>query len=78
MDGLTLARRIRALQNSGDITTECLPIISVSANARAEQIQLAIDAGMVSTEQFFEEPTRCANGAVSRMTLYRNLLGYQT
>jgi CheY-like chemotaxis protein len=45
MDGITACRRIRQLQVSGDITSH-IPIISVSANARSEQISSAREAGM--------------------------------
>lgn len=46
MDGLTCVRKIRELQSQGSITKH-VPIISVTANARSEQINLAIAAGMV-------------------------------
>ncbi|KAH4933297.1 hypothetical protein HBI88_052490 [Parastagonospora nodorum] len=45
MDGMTCARKIRSLQESGDITGH-VPIIAVSANARREQIEQAKGAGM--------------------------------
>lgn len=45
MDGITAAREIRALQASGHIASH-IPIIAVSANARAEQTNAAIAAGM--------------------------------
>jgi len=45
MDGITCARRIREAQGRGAITGR-LPIIAVSANARYEQIDQAIAAGM--------------------------------
>jgi len=48
LDGLSAARRIRELQKSGEIVTRCLPIVAVSANARAEQVKMALEAGMVS------------------------------
>ena len=47
MDGLTCARRIREFQQSKEITSH-VPIIAVTANARGEQIETAIQAGMVS------------------------------
>ncbi len=47
MDGLTCARHIRELQNEGTIN-EYLPIIAVTANARKEQIETSIAAGMVN------------------------------
>lgn len=45
MDGLTCTRKIRELQDTGDITGH-VPIISVSANARSEQIAQAKQAGV--------------------------------
>jgi PAS domain S-box-containing protein len=45
MDGLTCTRRIRELEREGKIRVH-VPIIAVTANARQEQIQTAIDAGM--------------------------------
>jgi len=47
MDGLTCARRIRELEDEGRIVGH-VPIIAVTANARMEQIQTALDAGMDS------------------------------
>lgn len=46
MDGLTCAREIRRLEQLGEIIHH-VPIIAVTANARAEQIQTATGAGMV-------------------------------
>jgi CheY-like chemotaxis protein len=54
MDGMTCSKRIRELQDSGDILRH-LPIIAVSANARAEQTKLALDAGM---DDFITKPFR--------------------
>jgi CheY-like chemotaxis protein len=45
MDGLTCAREIRKLQDSGKIIGH-IPVLAVSANARSEQVRQAIDAGM--------------------------------
>lgn len=45
MNGLESARRIRELQEEGEITSH-IPIIAVSANARTEQTALALAAGM--------------------------------
>ncbi|KAI9682361.1 MAG: hypothetical protein M1817_000415 [Caeruleum heppii] len=45
MDGLTCTKRIRELQQSGEIVRH-VPIIAVTANARAEQIGTALEAGM--------------------------------
>jgi CheY-like chemotaxis protein len=45
VDGLTCTRRIRALEEKGEIVGH-VPIIAVSANARREQIEQAKEAGM--------------------------------
>lgn len=45
MDGITACKEIRSLQRSGIIVSH-VPIISVSANARSEQVSSAIEAGM--------------------------------
>lgn len=45
MDGLTCARTIRDLEATGTIVKH-VPIIAVTANARLEQIESAIVAGM--------------------------------
>lgn len=47
MDGLTCTRRIREMQREGRVVRH-VPIIAVSANARIEQIDSALEAGMVS------------------------------
>ena len=47
MDGLTCARTIRELQREGKIVRH-VPIIAVTANARSEQIDTALQSGMVS------------------------------
>jgi CheY-like chemotaxis protein len=47
MDGLTCAQTIRGLEADGTIVKH-VPIIAVTANARLEQIETAISAGMVS------------------------------
>ena len=46
MDGLTCVRKIRKLQREGSIIQH-IPIISVTANARSEQIEIARSSGMV-------------------------------
>ena len=51
MDGLTCARTIRELQKSGELLRH-VPIIAVTANARSEQINTAMGAGMVSCSFF--------------------------
>ncbi|KAI9744446.1 MAG: hypothetical protein M1818_001975 [Claussenomyces sp. TS43310] len=45
MDGLTCARRIRELEAKGTVVKH-VPIIAVTANARLEQIQTALEVGM--------------------------------
>nr|OQO05215.1 hypothetical protein B0A51_18143 [Rachicladosporium sp. CCFEE 5018] len=45
MDGLTCTRRIREMEREGKLRGH-VPIIAVTANARSEQIQTALDAGM--------------------------------
>ena len=47
MDGLTCARKIRELEANGEVVRH-VPIIAVTANARSEQIDTALTAGMVS------------------------------
>lgn len=47
MDGLTCARMIRRYEGDGTIVRH-VPIIAVTANARMEQIETAMTAGMVS------------------------------
>lgn len=49
MDGLTCTRKIRELEAEGKLTGH-VPIIAVTANARQEQIQTALDAGMVRAQ----------------------------
>ncbi|KAH0345903.1 histidine kinase, partial [Aureobasidium melanogenum] len=45
MDGLGAVRRIRQLESRGDITTH-VPVIAITANARPEQVAVALEAGM--------------------------------
>lgn len=45
MDGLTCARRIRELENEGYITLH-VPIVAVTANARPQQVEDVLAAGM--------------------------------
>ena len=78
MDGLTCTRKIRGLEAEGKLTGH-VPIIAVTANARAEQVQTALDAGMVSQEIFrfwcvLPQALMCA----SRTMWYRSLSGSQT
>ena len=53
MDGLTCARKIREFEQTKVITSH-VPIIAVTANAREEQIETAMGAGMVSRSHFLE------------------------
>ena len=46
MDGLTCTRKIRDYETDGTIVKH-VPIIAVTANARLEQIDTALAAGMV-------------------------------
>ncbi|THW82949.1 hypothetical protein D6D18_08275 [Aureobasidium pullulans] len=45
MDGLTCVRRIRECEQAGQIVGH-VPVIAITANARSEQINIAMDAGM--------------------------------
>ena len=45
MDGLTCVREIRRLQTTGSLVSH-VPVIAVTANARGEQISVAMAAGM--------------------------------
>lgn len=47
MDGLTCSREIRKLQSVGKLTRH-IEILATTANARPEQIQTALDSGIVS------------------------------
>ena len=46
MDGLTCTKEIRKLEERGEVISH-VPIIAVTANARSEQIDTAMDVGMV-------------------------------
>ena len=47
MDGLTCTRKIREFEREGKFVRH-VPVIAVTANARNEQIETAMSAGMVS------------------------------
>lgn len=47
MDGLTCTRKIREFEREGKFVRH-VPVIAVTANARSEQIETAMSAGMVS------------------------------
>lgn len=57
MDGLTCARRIRDAERRG-LVKRHVPIISVTANARSEQVELAAAAGM---DDAISKPFRVAD-----------------
>jgi CheY-like chemotaxis protein len=46
MDGLTCIKKIRDMQRDGTLKSH-VPVIAVTANARSEQVDVAIGAGMV-------------------------------
>ena len=48
MDGLTCTKEIRKLEAKGDVVAH-VPIVAVTANARSEQIDTALNVGMVSS-----------------------------
>ena len=76
MDGLTCTRKIRELEKEGKLTGH-VPIIAVTANARAEQVETALDAGMVGPSRFL--PSRCwalADICFRRMMWSRSHSGY--
>ncbi|KAK3996900.1 hypothetical protein QBC44DRAFT_231094 [Cladorrhinum sp. PSN332] len=54
-DGLTCTKKIRELEKAGKISEGRIPIIAVSGNARAEQIEEALDAGC---DDFVVKPYR--------------------
>lgn len=51
MDGTTAARKIREMQQAGDLVRH-IPVIAVTANAREEQIKTTLEAGIVSHPPF--------------------------
>jgi CheY-like chemotaxis protein len=55
MDGLACTRRIRDLEKEGKIMVR-VPIIAVTANTRTEQIEQALEAGMVITRDSIVVP----------------------
>jgi CheY-like chemotaxis protein len=60
MDGLTCARTIRDFEADGTIVKH-VPIIAVTANARLEQIETAIAAGMVIPSLYMPSPCSSTN-----------------
>ena len=53
MNGLEATQHIRDLQRQGSLIKH-VPIIAVTANARKEQIEISLKAGMVSITQYFQ------------------------
>jgi CheY-like chemotaxis protein len=51
MDGLACTRRIRDLEREGKIVGP-VPIIAVTANTRMEQMEQALESGMVIIQKF--------------------------
>ena len=47
MDGLTCVKRIRELEEQGVVHGH-VPVIAVTANVRLEQVEIAMNAGMVN------------------------------
>ena len=45
MDGQTCARNLREMQNTGELVAH-IPVIAVTANARAEQIEMTLKSGI--------------------------------
>ena len=45
MDGLTCIRKIREMEKEG-LLRRTVPVVAVTANARNEQIEAALEAGM--------------------------------
>jgi CheY-like chemotaxis protein len=73
LGGLETVKRIRSLQSEGAIIGH-VPVIAVTANARGEQIAIAIDHGMdsVVTKPFrIPELVPQMEGLVKRMQLAR-------
>lgn len=69
MDGLECARNIRNYQRTGEMRSN-LPIIAASANARIEQIQMALQAGMVSLDSKLKKDLEDVQGLI---LLYRTI-----
>ena len=74
MDGLTCTRKIRELEQEGKLAGH-VPIIAVTANARAEQVQTALDAGMVCL-LFNQESLILGMLIIARMMLSRSRSEY--
>jgi len=72
MDGLTATKRIREMEKDGKFIRH-VPVIAVTANARSEQIQTAIEAGMVSLMIVIPRGHRSVADHSSRMMSCRSL-----
>ncbi|KAK8206875.1 hypothetical protein M8818_004710 [Zalaria obscura] len=69
MDGLTCITHIRNFEQSGDIKAH-IPVIAVTANARSEQIAVAIQAGM---DEVVTKPFRVVELVPQMRNLIRRL-----
>lgn len=69
MDGMTCVSRIRQLQRDGALSTH-IPVIAITANARGQQIQEAMKAGM---DEVITKPFRMPE----LMSLLTRLIGAQ-
>lgn len=58
MDGLTCTRKIRQFQQEGDIVKH-VPVVAVTANARTEQVNVALAAGMVGDAELPSPACTC-------------------
>lgn len=63
MDGLTCVRKISEKESEGEFRQH-VPVIAVTANARVEQINTALEAGMVS--RFCYCSNHCADHGIGR------------
>lgn len=48
MDGMTTVKKIREMERGGELNAH-VPVLAVTANARAEQLDEMIEAGMDSS-----------------------------
>lgn len=71
-DGLTCTRHIREMEAQGRIAGGRIPIIACSANARAEQVQEAKDAGC---DEVMVKPYRMHELIAKMEKVFRNVTG---
>jgi PAS domain S-box-containing protein len=71
-DGLTCTRHIREMEKLGRIAGGRIPIIACSANARAEQVQEAKEAGC---DEVMVKPYRMHELIAKMETVFRNITG---